>query len=893
MRAIRPSWPGFTSPLRMRTALRSAVIIVAFALVAIAVFTPQFAPKVDGFCDNHKVGCSLVTGFVSTGIVILTGYFVLFVWTLRRSLRTYTEIARTNPERLMPTAPPVRADAVVGRTQLLRTVANEALFSRAGDPILLVGEAGSGKTTLLLALAQRLARRDLIPVVVSLRGATPPLSFRKLAEQEFIRRIDPVVRAESDAQRVWRQLCADGRIVVLADALDDVGVGMARHERDHVIRTALSEARGERLAVIATARPETVPFATPTAQFEVGPLDERDALAYLRARVALPAKADDGALRDVVATGQIAQTPLYLNVVSALLRAQEPLPQAFGRSKDSLIVELLDAWAELIGRRALLPQVELDEQQRRRVLEGLSAAAYAMTLDASADMRSSVLEQRLGSLASSNPAAEIQTAALIEGAGRLELLDTFTLGDDLAVRFKHTIMQSYFAARFVRRNPAAARDLLGRAGPESLAAVAIWASAAPDGRAEEAAAALLDRAAFLDHDSALAFALTAHDIAGESAPALAARAAGAAEQAWEQATPRGRLAAVRTLDGRGSRWSHEFLFRATRDASYRVRWTAATAIAAGGSAALAALEHEFAAIVRTATDTPVTEWSDAATHDISVLCWIAPALAASVDEPAQHIVEGHARRLAALVPNGMPLGTEASLAQGFKLAALHGPTEWADTCAGELLARASFWYARITFLHALCVSACERRGGERGAAVAAIRARLADDEEHPFVRETARLCLQAVREDEWRRYVWQDESALIAQSASALADEAARLLGDIVLLLNLTEQGPTKDAVEERKARTYLRRELPYCLATSRDRSEQIFGACHADCGFGLCPYPATAEHVIARGEFSQAFCEHQIELVSRRRRRRRVAGWTTSRASRRRFWERMRARVL
>ncbi|MDQ5821338.1 MAG: hypothetical protein M3540_07860, partial [Actinomycetota bacterium] len=199
----------------------------------------------------------------------------------------------------------------------------------------------------------------------------------------------------------------------------------------------------------------------------------------------------------------------------------------------------------------------------------------------------------------------------------------------------------------------------------------------------------------------------------------------------------------------------------------------------------------------------------------------------------------------------------------------------------------------------LCVSGIHD-DAERRAAREQIQQAASNDHEHPFVREAARLSTKALKERDWRRYVWEDESSLIAQSASMIAAETAVLVADVALMLNLTEQGVTKSEVEERKQRTYGRNELPYCLGTSRDRSEQLFHGCDERCDFDLCPYPRTAELVQARGEFSQAFCEHQIDLLARRRglrvptKSKRRASWSrTSRAARRRFWETMQSRAL
>ena len=142
------------------------------------------------------------------GVVVLVGYFVLFVWTIRKAHGYYMNLARTTPERLMAAPPSVRVGDVVGRDWLTDVVARESAFARNGAPILVVGEAGSGKTTFLLKLTQHLAETGVVPVDVSLRAASLPLSFRTLAQDELVRRIDPVVRTDTDAKRIWRSLSA-------------------------------------------------------------------------------------------------------------------------------------------------------------------------------------------------------------------------------------------------------------------------------------------------------------------------------------------------------------------------------------------------------------------------------------------------------------------------------------------------------------------------------------------------------------------------------------------------------------------------------------------------------------------------------------------------------------
>src|SRR5215218_5610879 len=85
--------------------------------------------------------------------------------------------------------------------------------------------------------------------------------------------------------------------------------------------------------------------------------------------------------------------------------------------------------------------------------------------------------------------------------------------------------------------------------------------------------------------------------------------------------------------------------------------------------------------------------------------------------------------------------------------------------------------------------------------------------------------------------IWDDEGTVVG-ARCGLSNEAAQLVGDITLALNLNEQGS-----EEQREKFGTRNDLPHCLSTSPDRGE-ILGttSCLRECPFDLCPYyrPAT-----------------------------------------------------
>lgn len=875
---------------QLRRMLQAALALLAIVLLLLLVFSPQ----AEGFCDGHSVGCGLTTGFISTALILLVGYFFLFSWTLRRARSSYVDVARESPERFFVAPPRLRADPAA-RGSLTAAVARESAFARRGAPILVVGEAGSGKTTFLLALMRHLAREGAVPVLVPLRGVSAPLDLRSLAQREFTRNVDPVVRSEGDAQRVWRRLSAEGSIVVLADGLDEVTPGATRNERDHLIRSALAAARNDRLSVVVTSRPEAVPAGAPVSQFELGDLDKKEALRYLRESAHVPAEDDRKLLEQVVTAGRMTRTPYYLNIVSSLYRAGR-LRSAAG-SGDALLVALLDEWTELVQDERFFEEIELEGSRRRTIIENLGSVAYAMTLDAVLDCSGSRLNELFGDPANGLPRLSADLSTVIEGAARLDLVQAFSAGDDTGVRFNHAISQAYLTSRFLHVAPHAWQTLVkGTPSPEMSEALLMWCARDADRqKAQTVCEALVTRARAFADDRALGLVVTAAEIASSvGLPNFREIAQDVDEEAWAQATPRTKVAAVKRLEGRSDAWVYARLYEATRDRNYRVRWSASGAIIAGGSGACQALGSTFAELLSDAESLSADEWGKERTHDLSVLGWILPALWGRVEDDA---LERDVERLAALVGRGMPLGTEASLAQGFKLGALVNPAATPSAIARDLVEHCRFWYSRIVLLQAISVAAVADPG-QSAEALALVRAAEKDENQHPFVRAAASLCGKAIRHPhDWERYVWEDESAVISRSGTMVRSETAALVADIVLLLNVTEQGDD-DVRERRKEDTYRRNDLPYCLSTSRERRE-LFDGCHASCTFDLCPYPSTAERSLGRGAFSQAFCRHQIDTLTGLSRiqaawRRKPAGpWSHSgRAALARFWAEMERRA-
>jgi hypothetical protein len=336
------------------------------------------------------------------------------------------------------------------------------------------------------------------------------------------------------------------------------------------------------------------------------------------------------------------------------------------------------------------------------------------------------------------------------------------------------------------------------------------------------------------------------------------------------------------------------------------------------------------------------EWRELVTR-----AWLAPLLLGSASSAraqgiARRNLEQWLRFVAASdhVPPGEPdlrLSLEIGLAQGFKHAANRRdqhPHARADSRvylveqARDMLRGATFWFTRLTLVHALCLWALTDGRQERA------RERVPDHKalvehwatrpdgglEHPFVIEARKLAAWALDTGQPERFIWIDETGILGRVGSrpdrprprhkhglwippsagwtALHPRAQQLVGDVLLLLNLAERGARPNDRTARLRRTD-RHDLPPCLAGERtplDPMRTVGTAvsslpgshCKQDCVFELCPYPPKGEKSY-RVELSEAFCRRQQSLVRRGAVRRKAAPWQEALpGDLRRFWNQM-----
>lgn len=300
-------------------------------------------------------------------------------------------------------------------------------------------------------------------------------------------------------------------------------------------------------------------------------------------------------------------------------------------------------------------------------------------------------------------------------------------------------------------------------------------------------------------------------------------------------------------------------------------------------------------------------------------------------------------------PAGAADGLGVALAQGFKYAANRrlGPQsdrqarEFLVKHAEELLKRSTFWYTRLTLLHALTlwalpddVNADQPIRGHGADPKGQVQEWLTLDDgqkEHPLVTAAGKLAVCALQSRRPERFLWIDEASVASavgtevglpgeQRAhnlwippstgwSTLDPTAQQLLADVLLLMVLGERGyRPKDLFRILDHCSRERTQIPSCMKRDRTRLDPVRGAehtlqpgsnCTDECRLRMCPYPAKVENL--RVEFSEVFCLHQRDLLRIWQplawiylRFRREAPWQRKVpvAGMRRFWDQMASRA-
>jgi hypothetical protein len=977
--------------------------LIGMSLYAIVRDRPSgYLSYLDTACNKTSFSCNVLAGTLGPLLSLALASTLFLLVRLWLVSRPYVRRARDEPHIVVQTAGSMIGE-VVGRDELCHVMIEDLRNPRIRRPHVVVGGVGTGKTAFLVRLTELLAQRGAVPVPIRLRDAQESLDFRELARRRFVSDTSTGLLSDSEGEKVWRELCKNDRVVILADGLEEALLeGSAQAERDNIIRLAIRQASEQRLPLVIASRPHDPLRGMEATIVELEPLSEDAALEYIRQRGGAE---EDRRLGWVIETADVAETPLYLQITRQLHRAglmEYVTPRRNDRRLDTRSVDraelrlrLLETWLQALIDGYFPDGLALSREDRLATVEQLSL----MACDGLQRDRLQVRFEDAESLRTDPPPAIVAEVdkRLGELKRRFDLRLAATWGAQLGlvesrgdeVRFPHSIMQAYLASRLIdvaMADPGFRARALAESGRELLVALVMQSrikirNLPADGVARGSRHAAqpgkedLTSREFLCAEAGRRTDVKALDLYGaalqidavgkepahgdiadqleERLPDVWARDRRTLEEAKLNLVHRfGEAARTMTEQRRRDqdypgKPAYRNLYRmGCSEASYPIRLASVQEIGGGSDDALDALAGALGPPVADGAShldpQEDREREDRRWQEGVVQAWLAPLLAGSVthqrsseanknlEEWLQYLGDRPRTR----PESDLRLSLEVALAQGFKHAANrrrrhpHSRPEaqaYLAERAREMLRESHFWFTRLTLVHALCLwSLPDGDPGQQDRRKADHRALIRDwiafggsRPEHPFVAEAGRLAVLALETGQPERFIWIDESGVVARIGSrpanpeaprkhslwippstgwtALHPRAQQLVADVLLLLNLAERGARPRDRNRRLHRTD-RDELPPCLSGDRsslDPTRTVGMAatsepgsnCQHGCHFGLCPYPPRGE-ASYRIELSEAFCRRQQALVGRGSIWRRGAPWQeTLPGDLRRFW--------
>ena len=300
---------------------------------------------------------------------------------------------------------------------------------------------------------------------IRLRDAPAELDFESLARDRFLSEVNQDLISAAEGETIWRRLRKDGKIIVLADGLEEALVGTsAEQERDNIIRAAIKKAHQQHLPLVVASRPHDPLRATEAAILVLEPLSYEAALAYIGSD---GTREDQHRLAWIVETADVVEAPLYLQItrelhVKGLLAptsaGQHGVVDTRGVDRSKLRLSLLETWERALVHGHLREEVPLNRAERQAAVEHLSALACV-------GLKRDRLEIDFDDLPGKRISAEVQRrlAKIDEDAGhtpgvsnidvrlaaawaaQLELVEV--RGDN--VRFPHSLLQAYLGSRLL------------------------------------------------------------------------------------------------------------------------------------------------------------------------------------------------------------------------------------------------------------------------------------------------------------------------------------------------------------------------------------------------------------------------------------------------------------
>ena len=460
-----PKWRS-RRPLRLLTVITGITMLVFAGWLAWVgyLFFARGGPSAvaldpDRRCSSLGFSCGVLTNLLASGVLVaFASSFVL--WRLFGLQRRYRARARDDSRELVPTAGAI-IDRVVGRDDLCLAVMAD-LHDPGSRPHVIAGGVGTGKTAVLVRLTELLAEKRAIPVPIRLRDATADLDFEALARDRFLSEINARLFSSAEGETIWRRLLRDGKIIVLADGLEEALV--AEPERDTIIRAAIRRAHQQQLPLVIASRPHDPLRATDAAVLVLEPLSYEAALAYIAAGG--PAE-DERRLAWIIETAEVTEAPIYLQITRELKEKgllepssadQRGIIDTRGVDRSRLRLSLLETWEHALVAGHLREDVPLSRAERHAAVEHASVLACLglrfdrlevdfddlpdAALQAELRRRLAVIDEEAGQTPGVHN-VDVRLAAA--WAAQLELVEL--RGN--SVRFPHSLLQAYLGSRLL------------------------------------------------------------------------------------------------------------------------------------------------------------------------------------------------------------------------------------------------------------------------------------------------------------------------------------------------------------------------------------------------------------------------------------------------------------
>jgi hypothetical protein len=477
--------------------------------VVVLIHGPWVLNSINRRCGKDSAACGTVVGFLVPLLSVAVASAVFLFYRLRYVRSPILKRAKASPQDLVETATP-DIGAIVGRDELCHVIMEDIRQQDIRRPHLVVGGVGAGKTAVLVRLTKLLADRGAIPVPIRLRDAKDSLDFRELAYGRFRVMSERRVLSKGEAEKIWRQLSNDDKIVVLADGLEEaLTEGSANQDRDNLIRLAIHRARELDLPLVIASRPHDPLRGADATIMELEPLSEEAALEYIDPD---ETSTDARRLDWIVETAGLTELPLYLQITRQLSqherldyisadRSAKVDTRSLDRSK--LRLHLLDTWMEALFDGHIRPTVPLDHKERQAAVVWLSALACiglaADTIDVKfeeyyrpkpagkPEVRQPPIYKDIekavqGCISDKLPRRHLDIRLAVTWGDQLGLVEAH--GDGL--RFPHSIMQAYLGSRFMRTALAdeefrkVAKTALQKPGREFLIALVLYSRSEAD-----------------------------------------------------------------------------------------------------------------------------------------------------------------------------------------------------------------------------------------------------------------------------------------------------------------------------------------------------------------------------------------------------------------------------